>query len=316
MDYGRNAVGARNTFMVSTSRSLNFTSGGTNANMGSAANTVPLNRWVHVAFVLNNGTGYMYVDGIQVATNNLSTVNTTTHTNNTKLRIGNRVPGGSNLYFGGQMDEVRIWDAALSVQEIRDGMCQEVSSSHPKYANLQGYWKMDTLSGTTVTDYSGNGRNGTATNGPVWQNFGAPVGTASANQYSSTGSVSLKHPDGDSAVVSSFTGSPSGVHLYRRDSKPNHSTIPSLATAFDTSRHWGVYIVNGSAPTYKIDYFYSHNSHYIKFGSCSNYFLSRTNNATTSWAMNSASNTGGTFGLTSQKPKEVEFYSTSWKLLN
>ena len=101
MDYGRNAVGSRNTFLVNTSRGLSFTSGGTNANMGTSANAVPLNRWVHVAFVLNNGTGYMYVDVIQVATSNLSTVNTPTSGTYTNLRIGYRVPGGSTLYFGG-----------------------------------------------------------------------------------------------------------------------------------------------------------------------------------------------------------------------
>ena len=35
-------------------------------------------------------------------------------------------------------------------------------------ASLQLWWKLDSSSGTTATDSSGNGRNGTLTNGPTW----------------------------------------------------------------------------------------------------------------------------------------------------
>jgi hypothetical protein len=61
LDYGLNAVGSRNTFLISGSRGLSFISGGTNANIGTAASTVPLNQWVHVAFVMDNSTGYLYI---------------------------------------------------------------------------------------------------------------------------------------------------------------------------------------------------------------------------------------------------------------
>ncbi len=305
MDYGRNAVGARNTFLVNTSRGLSFTSGGTNANMGSSANTVPLNRWVHVAFVLNNGTGYMYVNGIQVATSNLSTVNTTAASNNTNLRIGYRVPGGNTLYFAGQLDEVRIWNTALSVQEIRNGMCQEVSSSHSKYTNLQGYWKMDTLLGTTVRDYSGNSRNGTANNGPVWQKFGAPVGDKSANQYGSTSPFSLVHPDGDSITMGSITGNPTGVHLYRRDNAPNYSATPTSIAAFDSSRHWGVHFVGGSSAKGQLVYDYVENAHFKTYATCFNELLTRNENKTNNWKIATSTNSSGKFQVNNFSSGEV-----------
>jgi hypothetical protein len=65
VDYGLNAVGSRNTFTVTASRGINFISGGTNANIGSTANLILDDTWTHVAFVLNNGTGYLYVNGVQ-----------------------------------------------------------------------------------------------------------------------------------------------------------------------------------------------------------------------------------------------------------
>ena len=104
LDYGLNSVGSRNTFSISGSRGLSFLSGGTNANIGTAANAVPVNQWTHVAFVLDNGTGYLYVNGTQMGTGSLSTVNTSS--NNENVKIGERVVGGS-IPFNGSLDEIR-----------------------------------------------------------------------------------------------------------------------------------------------------------------------------------------------------------------
>jgi len=93
MDYGLSTVAARNTFLVNSNRAIAFIAGGTNTNITSSTNVVPLNTWSHVAFVKNGGTGYLYVNGIQVGTGNLSGVNTGTGGSN--LKIGNRVSGGN-----------------------------------------------------------------------------------------------------------------------------------------------------------------------------------------------------------------------------
>lgn len=86
LDYGLNAAGKRNTFYVNSSLKLGYISGGTNANISSSLNAVPTSQWVHVAFVLNSGTGYLYVNGIQVGTGSLTSVNTPTGVAN--LSIG------------------------------------------------------------------------------------------------------------------------------------------------------------------------------------------------------------------------------------
>lgn len=165
MDYGLNAVGSRNSFSVSGSRGLTFISGGTNANIGTAANVVPLNQWVHVAFVLNSGTGYLYVNGTQVGTGSLTTVNTPS--GNANVRVGQRVSGGS-IPFNGSIDEVRMWDVARTPAQIQSNMNKEFCSPQQ---NLQLYLKFNegTAGGnnagvTTAIDASGNNYNGTLSN--------------------------------------------------------------------------------------------------------------------------------------------------------
>ncbi len=161
MDYGVNAVGARNTFAITGTRGLSFLSGGTNANIGTGTNLVPVNQWAHVAFVLNNGTGYLYINGVQAGTGNLSNVNTPT--TGTDLRIGDRVPGG-NIRFKGAIDEVRVWDVARTQTEIASTMNTEFCAAP---TTLKAYYKFNqgTAGGTntavtTATDDAGT-NNGT-----------------------------------------------------------------------------------------------------------------------------------------------------------
>ncbi len=112
--------------MVNTNNGLSFFSGGTNANFSSTTGTITAGQWTHVAFILANGTGFLYIDGVQVGTGNLSGVNTT---GSTDLRIGRRVPGGASLYFAGAIDEVRIWNTALSQNDLTTSSGSEICPS-------------------------------------------------------------------------------------------------------------------------------------------------------------------------------------------
>lgn len=165
LDYGVNAAGSRNTFSVGGNKQLSFVSGGTNANLSSPSFVIPLETWTHVAFVLDAGTGYMYVNGIQVATGSLISVNTPG--TGTNLRIGQRVPGG-NISFVGSIDEVRVWNVARTAAELMADMNTEYCTPP---ADLMAYYKFNqgvaggTNTGlTTLPDDSGFGNAGTLTN--------------------------------------------------------------------------------------------------------------------------------------------------------
>jgi len=156
VDYGLNQAGSRNTFSVSGTRQLIFISGGTNANISSSANVITDGVWTHVAFVLDSGTGYLYVNSVQVGSGSLSSVNTPA---NQAVIIGQRVNGGS-IPFDGSIDELRIWDVAKSQTELAASMNDEICAPDP---NLQLYLKFNQgiASGNnssilTATDDSGN----------------------------------------------------------------------------------------------------------------------------------------------------------------
>jgi hypothetical protein len=165
LDYGLNAAGSRNTFLVSGNRGIGFISGGTNTNISSTPNIIQDNQWTHVAFVLDNGTGYLYFNGSQVGTGNLSNVDTPS--GEADLRIGQRVTGGS-IPFNGRIDEVRIWDVARTQTEIADNVSTEFCQAP---ANLVAYYRLNdgvaegmNTGNTIALDDSGNGNDGTLTN--------------------------------------------------------------------------------------------------------------------------------------------------------
>ena len=62
---------------------------------------------------------------------------------------------GNNVYTG-KMDELIIWDKELDQQTIQDWMLKPIDPSHPDYANLLAYYKLDEGNGTTLNDASLN----------------------------------------------------------------------------------------------------------------------------------------------------------------
>ncbi|WMI70221.1 LamG-like jellyroll fold domain-containing protein [Mangrovimonas sp. YM274] len=159
LDYGYSQVGGRNTFVVGGDRSLKFIAGA--ANVSTDADTVPLDIWVHVAFVKNGTTGYLYINGDEMGFASVTALNTPSWGDDVK--IGERVAGGSIL-FQGNIDEVRIWDIARTEAEIQStmntGVCEDA-------AGLQAYFKLDEgiaegdNTGVTTAVDAANGNNGT-----------------------------------------------------------------------------------------------------------------------------------------------------------
>jgi hypothetical protein len=161
----------------------------------------------------------------------------------------------TNQAFNGTMDELRIWNVVLDATTIQDWMCKKVTSNHPNYSSLIGYWQLDEESGAIVTDLSGNGNDGTRF-GTTIGSSGAAIGDASTADYASPTSVNLTHSDGDDVIVDTVTGSPTGIQIYRVGSAPNITTPPAGYNELDSLRYWGVFVVEGTSPTYRISYNY------------------------------------------------------------
>ena len=129
---------------------------------------LPFNEWHHLAITLNNNTkiAKMFVDGLEFTSKDYSNDQ------------GFNLSSLENLYIGcyglnegiysnyGNIDQVRLWNKALSESEL-----QTLVSCPPSGLenDLVGYWALNEGTGTTVSDLSGNGNDGTI-NGATWSN--------------------------------------------------------------------------------------------------------------------------------------------------
>jgi hypothetical protein len=78
---------------------------------------LPTGSWIHVAVVLGPNGGFLYVNGTRVTSNPSMTLRPADLGNLPNLYIG-RSQFPADPYFDGNVDSFRIWDRALSEEEI------------------------------------------------------------------------------------------------------------------------------------------------------------------------------------------------------
>ena len=77
------------------------------------------------------------------------------NTNDTFV-LGRKSTTNSAQSYTGNLDEVRIWNTALTGTVIADWRKKEVNDSHPNISDLQIYYKCNEGTGTTANDVSSN----------------------------------------------------------------------------------------------------------------------------------------------------------------
>jgi len=130
----------------------------------SAINSISLNVWQHVVGVRqSDGTVTLYINGSQSGGTGQSAGSASA---GNSTNIGKRAI--SAYWFDGTLDDVRIYNRALSQAEITAlYQAGEAKIKAPTNNGLVGYWKFDEGAGVKAMDYSGNGNTGTIT-GATW----------------------------------------------------------------------------------------------------------------------------------------------------
>ncbi|MBL7994424.1 fibronectin type III domain-containing protein, partial [bacterium] len=185
---------------------------------------MPINVWTHVALVRNFGTWSLFVDGQSFAlTNNTFAPNTPS--GSTYIGADN----GSDP-FGGQLDEIRIWNVARSQSEIQNAIGVPLRGDEPGIAAL---WHLDEPFGTTtIYDASPNGEDAF----PIFSSNFVPSGAMQL--YSGPNLISASPGDGDATLRWYQHGKPD-VITYRifADTSPGATTqVDSTTTISDTTK--------------------------------------------------------------------------------
>jgi len=119
------------------------------------------NEWAHVVGTYDGETSKLYVNGVLKSSDD-SPSGKLTIDSSSPFRIGNAYCC-QNRGFKGNIDEVAIWDEALSAVEVaalyNSGYginAVNNSGDYTSSSNLQGYWKMNEGTGSILADGSNN----------------------------------------------------------------------------------------------------------------------------------------------------------------
>jgi hypothetical protein len=130
---------------------------------------LPVGQWYHVVGTYSfSGSLYLYVNGVQVSTNS-HTVAAISYDSNPFSIAKLDYCCSTGHHFDGQIDDVRIYNRALSATEVT-ALYQSGQVTRKSVSNqgLVGYWAMNDGTGTTVGDSSGNGYNGFFSGSVSW----------------------------------------------------------------------------------------------------------------------------------------------------
>ena len=157
-----------NIFIYSSTLRFRLENSTTYSQIALNTNIFSTNKWYYITFVSNETGLYFYKNGV-LDTSSLS-VPVTPKANSESLYIGGGFgDAGTGQDFNGSIDEVRIYNRALSAAEIQALYKSGAAKLKvPTNTGLVGYWSMNEGTGSFTGDSSGNKNTGTLTGGPTW----------------------------------------------------------------------------------------------------------------------------------------------------
>ena len=211
-------------------------------------------NWHHIAAVYDNGDIYIYIDGtLDASTTKGNKIGKGT-TRYGYIGNGSEAPSdggttGPDVYFNGDIDEVRIWNVARNISQIQSNKDDCLTGSE---TGLQLYYKMEDGSGSsTITDHSNNSNNGTLQNmntSSAWINTGQDIDCSCGESSRDTVVASIEvvptvNLGNDTCVGSAITldaGSGFSSYLWK-----NGATTQTISAA-NSTEYWVKVDSNGT----------------------------------------------------------------------
>lgn len=132
----------------------------------SANTALSTGVWYHAAVTVSGTSVAFYLNGMADGT---ATLSGSMYTGGTYLfKIGEQGDGCNCNHMNGKIDEVRVWNIAITQQQIKTNMFNKNLSNSA--SGLVGYYRFNEGSGTSTVNTCTNttGVDGTLTNGPTW----------------------------------------------------------------------------------------------------------------------------------------------------
>jgi len=201
-------------------------------------------HWVHLCIVVN---GYddiqIYMNGQNVGGDIMgeSSLPMFSASPTGTARIGRHLSNGVTYMFKGMLDEIKMYDIALTEHEIRSQMCKRIVGNE---YGLIGYWNFDEVSGNVLKDSSPNHFDGVLVGNPEHVYSGAPVGDKSIFLYGNSWTgVTLNYPTSTGTIsVNDIKGTPYGVHVYEVLQQP--SQVGNLDPQALPDHYYGVFVAD------------------------------------------------------------------------
>jgi hypothetical protein len=169
--------------------------------INSTSNAVQTNQWINIVLVFNSystsGVEF-YVNGTLLGANTTQGTNVPFPLNNSGFNFGKHTMNTGTEYFNGKLDDIGIWDRALTQQEITDlyQACNVTATISPLSSTTFCQGGSVTLQANTGSGYSYE-----------WYNNGVLINGATQNTYNATtsGNYTVKVINGSCNALSSIT---------------------------------------------------------------------------------------------------------------
>ncbi|HIB05668.1 MAG TPA: LamG domain-containing protein, partial [Candidatus Marinimicrobia bacterium] len=122
-----------------------------------------MDAWQHIALVFDPGEPVQaFIDGLLVGSGN---INLSPTASDRPMLMGQPMNlADTDDYLNAHLDEVLFWNTALTQSQIQSYMTVSPTGNE---SGLVGYWNFNEGSGSTLTDQTSNGNDGTI-NGATW----------------------------------------------------------------------------------------------------------------------------------------------------